>query len=120
MSFVTILSSVREVKDKGQGYGTCLTYYRCREYDRCGKKQDPPVHVSGEYPTDLTCLEELLKQLQVRHVEFAEVVAKKAPPDAQTDDVVSPDTPNVLPTMMQLEQVKIRTKTANKVVLEVE
>ena len=65
-------------------------------------------------------MEELLKRLEVRHVEFTEVVDKKASPDVQTDDVVSPDTPNVLPTMMQLEQVKIRTKTANKVVLEVE
>ncbi len=28
MSFVTILSPVRTVKDKGQGYGVCLTCYR--------------------------------------------------------------------------------------------
>ncbi len=61
LSFVTISSPVRAVKDKGEGYGVCLTCYRCKEYDRCGKKQESPVHVSGEHPTELACLKELLK-----------------------------------------------------------
>ena len=53
LSFVTVLSPVRAVKGKGQGYGACLTCFRCREHDRCGKKQDPPVHLSREHPTEL-------------------------------------------------------------------
>jgi hypothetical protein len=74
LSFVTILSPVRAVKGKGQGYGACLTCYNCREYGSCGKKQEPPVHVSGEHPTELACLQELLKRLQDRHVQCAEAV----------------------------------------------
>jgi hypothetical protein len=38
LSFVTVLPTVRAFKDKGRGYGTCLTCYCCREYDSCGKK----------------------------------------------------------------------------------
>ena len=57
LSFVTILSPVRAVKGKGQGYGACLTCYRCKEHDSCGKKQEPPVHVSGEYPTEFARLQ---------------------------------------------------------------
>jgi hypothetical protein len=36
--FVTILSPVRAVKGKGHGYGACLTSYRCKQHDNCGKK----------------------------------------------------------------------------------
>ena len=32
LSFVTISSPVRVVKDKGEGYGVCLTCYRCKEH----------------------------------------------------------------------------------------
>jgi PAB1-binding protein PBP1 len=45
---------------------------------------------------------------------------KKAAADAQTAAVVSPDTPNVIQTMMQVRQVKTRAEAANKVVLEAE
>jgi hypothetical protein len=119
-SFVTIFSPVRAVKGKGQGYGACLTCYRCKEHDSCGKKQEPPVHVSGEHPTELTCLKELLKRLRDRHVDCAQAVAQKAAADAASAATVTPDTPNVLQAMMQLEQAKIRAKSANKVVLHVE
>jgi hypothetical protein len=120
LSFVTILSPVLAVKGKGQGYGSCLTCYRCKEHDRSGKKQEPPVHVSGEHPMELACLKELIKRLQDRHVECAQAVAKKAAADAQVEAAVSPDTPNVLQEMMQLEQAKTRAKAANKLALEVE
>jgi hypothetical protein len=65
LSFVTVLSPVRAVKVKGRGYGTSLTYYCSREHDNCGKKQEPRVHVSGQHPTELTWLQELLKRHQV-------------------------------------------------------
>ena len=120
VSFVTILSPVCAVRGKGQGYGDCLTCYRCKEHDSCGKKQETPAHVSGEHPTELACLKELLKRLQDRHVECAQDVAKKAAADAQAAAAVSPDTPNVLQTMMQLEQAKTRAKAANKLALEAE
>ena len=106
LSFVTILSPVRAVKGKGQGYGACLTCYNCREYGSCGKKQEPPVHVSGEHRTDLASLKELLQRLQDRHVECDEAVAKKAAADAASAAPVSPDAANVLQAMMQLEQAK--------------
>jgi hypothetical protein len=87
-----------------QGYGACLTCYGSsgREHDRCGKNQETPVHVSGEHPTYLTILQDLLKRLQDRHVECDEPVAKKAATDATSTTDVSPDTPNVLQTMVQL------------------
>ena len=44
----------------------------------------------------------------------------KAAVDVQTATAVSPDTPNVLKAMMKLEEAKTRTKTSNKVALEVE
>jgi hypothetical protein len=64
-------------------------------------------------------LQELLKQLQDRHVDCAEAVAKKAA-DAASAATVNPDTPNVLQAMMKLEQAKARAKTANKVALKAE
>ena len=83
LSFVTVLSPVRAVKDKGLGlYGACLTCFRCREHDSCGKNREPPVHLSHEHPTELACLQELLKRLQDRHVECAQAVAKKDAADA--------------------------------------
>jgi hypothetical protein len=65
-------------------------------------------------------LQELLKRLQDRHVKYAESVAKKAAADAQAAADVSPDAPNVLQSMMHLEQAKTRTKAVNKLVLDVE
>ncbi len=65
-------------------------------------------------------MQELLKRLQDRHVDCAEAVAKKAIGDISSVATVSPDTPNVLQTMMKLEQAKTRAKTTNKVALEAE
>ncbi len=76
--------------------------------------------LSRVQPTELACLQELLKRLQDRHVEYAQSVAKKAVADATSTPTVNADTPNVLQAMMKLEQTKARAKTANKVALEVE
>jgi hypothetical protein len=65
-------------------------------------------------------LQELLKRLQDRYGECAQTVAKKDASDAASTATVSPDTPNVLQTMMQLEQAKSHTETANKLALETE
>jgi hypothetical protein len=86
----------------------------------CGKKQKTPVQVSNVRPTDLACLQELLKRLQHRHVDYAESVAKKAAADTVSAATVSPDTPDVLQAMMQLQQAKSRTEVANKLSLETE
>ncbi len=82
------------------GWGVSLTCSVCEEYDSCGKKQEPPVQVSSVHPTELACLEELLKRLQDRHVDYVESVPKKAAADADSADTVDPDAPNVLQTMM--------------------
>ena len=65
-------------------------------------------------------MQELLKRLQDRHVQCAEAVAKKGAADAASAAAVSPDAPNVLQAMMQLQQAKNRAEAANKVALEVE
>ncbi len=91
------------------------------KYDSCGKKQESPVQVSSRHPTELACLQELLKRLQDRHVDYAQTVAKKAAADARREAAAaSPDTPNVLQAMMWLEQVKNHAKSTNKVALEAE
>ena len=54
------------------------------------------------------------------HGNCAKTLTKKAAADAASAATVSPDTPNVLQTMMQLEQAKTRTETANKLTLETE
>ena len=112
--------TVRAVKGKGRGYGVTLRCSSCEEYGSCGKKQEPPVQVSSVHPTELACLQELLKRLQDRHVDCAEAVAKKAAADAASAATVSPDTPNVLQAMMQLRQAKSRAEAANKLALEAE
>ena len=73
----------------GHGYRVSLRCFSCEEYDSCGKKQEPPVQVSSVHPTELACLQELLKRLQDRHVECAQAVAKKATADAQAAAAVS-------------------------------
>ncbi len=65
-------------------------------------------------------MQELLKRLEDRHVDCAEAVAKKAAADAVSAATVNPDAPNVLQTMMKLEQANAHAKTANKVALETE
>ena len=82
------------------------SYYGCKDYGSCGKRQEPPVQVSRDRNTELACFQELLKRLQDRHVECAQAVVKKAATDAQAAAVVSPDAQNVLQTMMQLEHAK--------------
>jgi hypothetical protein len=76
--------------------------------------------VGGRNPKELACLHELLKRLQDGHGEFAQAVAEKDAADAASSTTVSPDTPNVLQTIMQLEQVTFRAETANKIALEEE
>jgi hypothetical protein len=53
-----------------------VTGYGYQEYDSCPKKQESVVRISCEHPTELTCLQELLKRLQDRHDEYAQVVEK--------------------------------------------
>jgi hypothetical protein len=117
--FVTKLSFVPAHKDKVEGFRDTLSCYFCRWYDNCGKGQEQSVQLSRERTTLLTCLQDLRKSLQDHHdFRCAEVVAKKA--DAASAAAVSPDAPNVLQAMMQLEQAKTRAKTANKLALETE
>jgi hypothetical protein len=63
MPFVTTLSFVCAVKGKAEGWRVTLTCFACREYNSCGKKQEASVHISGERPTLLACLQELRKRL---------------------------------------------------------
>ncbi len=65
-------------------------------------------------------MQELLKRLQDRHVEYTQAVAKKDAAGVSSTVTVNPDTPNVLQAMMKLEQAKRRAKSANKVALEAE
>ncbi len=74
---VTVLSPVRAVKGKGRGYWVTQRCPSCEEYGSCGKKKEPPVQVSSVHPTELACLQELLKRLQDRHVNCGEPVAKQ-------------------------------------------
>ena len=120
LPFVTKLSPVGARNSHGHGYQVSLRCPSCEEYGSCGKKQEPPVQVSSRNPTELACLQELLKRLQDRHVQCAEAVAKKAAADAASPATVDPDTPNVLQAMMKLEQAKNRAEAANKVALEAE
>ncbi len=79
LPFVTVLTPVRTVGDKGRGWQVSLSFYRCQEYDSCPKKQEPAVRLSSEHKTELTCLQELLKRLQDRRVEYAQTVASDLP-----------------------------------------
>ena len=99
---------------------SCFTCYRSKEDDNCGKKEESPVHVSGEHPTELVYLKELLKRLQDRHVECAQTLTKKAAPDTVSTVTMTPDAQNVLQTMMEIEKDKTRVKEVNKVALHVE
>ena len=96
LPIVTKLSPVGARNSHGHGYRVSLRCFACEEYGSCGKKQEPPVQVSSRNPTELACLQELLKRLQDRHVQCAEAVAKKGAADAASAFAVSPDAPNVL------------------------
>ena len=65
-------------------------------------------------------MQELLKRLQDRHVDYAETLAKKAAADTVSTATVNPDAPNVLEAMVQLEQARTRAKAANKLALDAE
>ena len=75
LPFVTKLSPVRAHKSHGAGWGATLKCASCPGC--CGKRQEAPVQVSSVHPTELACLQELLKRLQDRHVDCAEAVVKK-------------------------------------------
>jgi hypothetical protein len=62
LPFVTKLSSVGGRNSHGDGYEVSLRCPSCEEYGDCGKKQESPVQVSSVYPTELTCIQELLKR----------------------------------------------------------
>ena len=107
---MTVLAPVRAVSDKGRGCQDSLSCYGCQEYGSCLKKQEPAVRLSCEHRTEVVCFQELLKRLQDRHVECAQSVAKKADADAQTAAAAaSPDTPNVLQAMRQLQPKRAHT-----------
>jgi hypothetical protein len=118
--YVTKLSPVRVVNGMGPGWQVSLSCSRCQEYGRCPKKQESSVRLSCVNPTELAFLQEILKRLQDRHDNCAEAVVKKDAADAASAATVNPDTPNVLQAMMQLEEANTPSKTANKLVLEVE
>jgi hypothetical protein len=105
MPIVTTLSSVRAVKDKARGVRVTLTCHNCREYGSCEKPQEAPIHLTKERTTmhACFCLQELRERLQQNHGNCAEALTKKAAADAASAATVSPDTPNVLQAMMQLE-----------------
>ena len=108
LPFVTKLSPVRAHNGHGVGWGDSLTWYSYTDY--CGKRQESPVQLSCDRKTELACLKELLKRLQDRHVQCTEAVVKKVAADAVSAAPMSPDTPNVLEAMMQLEQSKAHAK----------
>jgi hypothetical protein len=66
------------------------------------KKQESPVQVFRRHPTEFASLQELLKRLQDRHEKCTQTVAKKAVGDTISAANVSPDTPNVIQSMIHL------------------
>ena len=108
--FVTKLSPVGGRNSHGDGYRVTLRCPSGEEYGTCGKKQEPPVQVSGRHPTLHACLQELLKRLQEKHGKCAETLTKKASADAQAAAAVH--TPNVMQAMMLFQQAKNRAKAA--------
>jgi hypothetical protein len=61
--YVTKLSHVRAVNGMGSGWQVSLSFSRCQEYGSCPKKEETAVRLSRVHPTELTCLQELLKRL---------------------------------------------------------
>ena len=59
-----------------------------------------------------TCFQDLLKRLEENHGNCAEALTKKAAADAQAAAGVSPDTPNVMQTMMLFQQATKRAQAA--------
>jgi hypothetical protein len=114
LPFVSKLSPVGGRNSHGDGCQVSLRYPASEEYGNCGKKQKPPVQVFSVHPTEFACLEELLKRLQHRHVDCTEAVTKKADVDSASSSV-SPDTPDVMQAMIQIQQAKSRAEVANKI-----
>ncbi len=112
LPFVTKLSPVGARNSHGHGYQVSLRCPSFEEYGICGKKQESPVQVSSRHPTLHTCLQELLKRLQEKHGKCAEALTKKAAADAQAAAAVH--TPNVMQTMMLLQQARFRAQAAQK------
>ena len=77
LPIVTKLSPVGARNSHGHGYRVSLRCFACEEYGSCGKKQEPPVQVSSRNPTELACLQELLKRLQDRHGNCAQALTEK-------------------------------------------
>ena len=102
LPFVTKLSPVRAHNGHGDGWGVSLRCFSCEEYDSCGKKQESPVQISSRHPTELACLQELLKRLQDRHGQCVQAVAKA--------EKAAADAPNVMQAMMLFQQAKNRAK----------
>jgi hypothetical protein len=107
--FVTKLSPADTHKDKTVWWGATL---KMRLLTWRGKRQEAQVQLSRDRKTELAFLQELIKRLKDRHVDCVETVVKKATANAVSSDTLNPDTPHVLQTMMKLEQVKARAKTA--------
>jgi hypothetical protein len=83
MQIVTKLWVSERKSDRDRdGCRVSLTFFSCKEYGSCGKKQEPPVQVSNRHPTLYSCLQELLKRLQEKHGKCAEALTKKAAADA--------------------------------------
>ncbi len=56
LPFVTVLTPVRAVGDKGPGWQVSLSCSRCQEYGSCPKKQESAVLLSRVHPTEVVCL----------------------------------------------------------------
>jgi hypothetical protein len=77
---------------------------RYEEYDSCGKKQESPVQIYRRHPTELACLQELLKRLQDRHVQCVQAVVKA--------EKAASDAPNVMQSMILFRESKNRAKAS--------
>jgi hypothetical protein len=73
MPIVTTLSYVGAFKDKTRGVWITLRCYNYREYVRCEKPQETPIHLS----TDHTTMRVSLQQLEENHDNCTEILTKK-------------------------------------------
>jgi hypothetical protein len=63
-----------EESDGERGVWVTLRCYNCREYVRCEKPQETPIHLS----TDRTTMRVILQRLEENHGNFTEILTKKA------------------------------------------
>ena len=92
MPFVTKLSSLGAHNRHGPGCQVSLSCFRYRKFNRCGKKQQPPVQVSSRYPTPYVCFQELRKQLEENHGGCSEVFIKQAVTESRPKLAQKPQT----------------------------